>query len=127
LKAIDQLAILLWATDPSQPHLCATPFSVAASAAAMDASVEIYFSAQSVYLCAPMIAEGLFPGSDRQRSVAEFMQHARDHGVKFYACGASLLACGLTLDGCAPWFDGVAGASSVAARSLDPAWSVMVF
>jgi uncharacterized protein len=127
LKNIEQLAILLWATDPAQPQLCATPFSVAASAAAMDAQVEVYFSARSVLLGAPGIAQGVFPGEDRQRSTAEFMQHARDQGVKFYACGASLLAAGLTLEVCAPWFDGAAGASSVSSRALDAGWRVLVF
>ncbi len=123
----DRLAILLWATNSSHPEWCATPFSVAAAAAAMDAEVEVYFSARSVQLCTPGLAATLFPGTHGERSVAEFMQHARDHGVKFYACGASLQTFGLTLEACSPWFDGAAGASSIAARSLDSSWRVLVF
>ena len=127
LMAIERVAILLWNADVLHPHLCATPFSVAAAAAAMDAEVEIYFSARSVELGIPGVASNLFPGADRERSLAEFMQHARDHGVRFYACAASLKALGLTVESCSPWFDGIAGASSLAARALDANWRVLVF
>ena len=122
-----RLVILLWAASPQVPWLCGTPFSVAAAAAAMDAEVLIYFSAQSVRLCAPGVAERLFPGAGEQRSVAQFMQHARDHGARFLACNASLEACGLTLTDCDPWFDGIAGASSVAAHALELESRVLVF
>ena len=42
------VAILLWAADVAQPEKLATPFFHAAAAAAMEAQVELYFSAASV-------------------------------------------------------------------------------
>lgn len=123
----ERLAILLWAAGESRPELCATPFSIAAAAAAMDAEVEIYFAAGSVRLCLAQVAARVFPGQAGERSAAQFMQHARDHGVKFYACAASLEGFGLTAADCAGSIDGLAGASTFAARTLDSAWRTLVF
>lgn len=123
----NQIAILLWALSPDTPHRCATPFTVAAAAAAMDAQVEVYFSAESVRLLASGVAAQIYPGPRREQSLAQFMQQAREHGVRFYGCQASLAAWDLTQQSCAPWLDGVAGSGSIAARGLDPAWRLLVF
>ena len=45
-----RLAILLRATDPDQPALCATPFFHALAASALDVQVEVHFTARSVLL-----------------------------------------------------------------------------
>ena len=55
----NRVAILLWAANPAQPHLCATPFFHAAVAAAMDAEVEIYFTNASVRLLGKGVAVAL--------------------------------------------------------------------
>lgn len=121
------LAIVLWSTEPDSPHRCATPFSVAAAAAAMDAQVEVFFSAASVRLLVRSCADEVFPGLDRQRPLSQFMLDARGQGVRFLVCAASLEGARVSLEDCGDWVDGVAGASSVAVRALDPAWSVLVF
>lgn len=126
-RPLDQLAILLWAASPQSPQRCATPFSVAAAAAAMDARVEVYFAADSVQLLAKDVAAQLYPGPQREQNLAFFMQQARDQGVQFFGCQASLAAWSLSLYDCQPWLDGIAGAGSIAARSLDPSWRVLVF
>ena len=68
-KPLGKLAIMLWATDPQEPHRCATPFFHAAAAAAMGAEVEVYFTGHSVRLLARGVADALkvrleaqFPG-----------------------------------------------------------------
>ncbi|MEI7447829.1 MAG: DsrE family protein, partial [Burkholderiales bacterium] len=90
-----RLALLLWSADPTRPEVCATPFAVAAAAAAMDAEVEIHFSARSVELLAGDVAAGLVAGAAGGRPIAAFMADARDAGVRFLACHASLAAWGL--------------------------------
>src|SRR5262245_65910604 len=56
-----RLAILLWATDPSVPDLCATPFFHAAAAAAMEIEAEPYFVSRAVRLLVPRVAASLAP------------------------------------------------------------------
>ena len=85
-----RLAILLWAANPDAPHLCATPFFNAAIVAAMDTEVEIYFTSQSVRLLEKGVAEKLETGPRGRKTVYDFMQHAAEHGVKFYACSHAL-------------------------------------
>ncbi len=55
----DGMAILLWAAEPETPQRLMTPFFHAAAAAAMDLPVEIYFTARSVRLLVPGVAETL--------------------------------------------------------------------
>lgn len=121
------VAILLWATRPEDPALAATPFMHAAAAAAMDLEVEVHFSAQSVRLLVPGVADALYAGASRERSIAAFMQHAREHGAKFLACTSSLENLGVEPATIAGRVDGFAGASSFQARAADPTWRVMVF
>jgi uncharacterized protein len=121
------IAILLWATRPEEPALAATPFMHAAAAAALDLEVEVHFSAQSVRLLLPGVAESLFADTQRVVPIATFMREAREHGAKFLACTTSIANLAIDralLDG---RVDGYAGASSFQARAADPAWRVMVF
>jgi uncharacterized protein len=121
------LVIVLWATDPDRPDLCAGPFMYAAAAAAMELAVEVHFTARAIRLLLPGVADGLYASAERTRSIAAFMRHAREHGAKFYACSAALAAAGLAPEQLIDEIDGVAGASTVASRLADPAWQAMVF
>ena len=121
------LALVLWATRPEQPELCAGPFMYAAAAAAMDLEVEIHFTAQSILLLRPGLADALYAGADRTRSIAMFMRDAREHGAKFLACTAAMQNFGLTRAELEPVVDGFAGASSVVGRLCRPDWRVLVF
>ena len=71
-----RLAILLWATDPARPERCATPFVHAAAAAAMDAEVEVYFTAQSVRLLAGDVAARIRAADPGGESIEHFMRQA---------------------------------------------------
>jgi uncharacterized protein len=122
-----RLAILLWATSPDAPHLCATPFFNAAVAAALDIEVEIYFTSQSVRLLAKGVAQSLDTGPRKRKSVYEFMRHAAEHGVKFYACSHALEEYGLGPADLIPEATGVAGAATYMARCMDETWVTLVF
>lgn len=122
-----KLAILLWATDPAQPHLCATPFFHAAAAAAMDVEVEVHFAARSVLLLVPGCAQSLRASELEAMTVYEHMQQAVEHGARFLSCGAAIAAQGLECTELLPELYGRGGATAFVARSLDPEWATLVF
>lgn len=121
------LALLLWACDPDDPVRLATPFFHASAAAAMDAEVEIHFSARSVLLLKPGLAAQLYAGSDRSKSIYGYMQEAASFGARFLACSDALASQGLRLDELIPEVDGAGGAVRFMARALDPDWRVLSF
>lgn len=122
-----KLAILLWATDPAQPQLCATPFFHAAAAAALDVEVEVHFAARSVLLLVPGCAQGLRASEREAMTVYEHMQQALEHGARFFACSAAIAANGLECAELLPALHGRGGATAFIARSLDPEWATLVF
>jgi predicted peroxiredoxin len=122
-----RLAIILWAASPDAPHLCATPFYNAAVAAALDVEVEMYFTSRSVRLLAQGVAEALPTGPRERRTVYDFMKHAAEHGVRFYACSHALDEYGLGLADLIPEVTGAAGAATYMSRCLDESWATLVF
>lgn len=122
-----KLAILLWASSPEAPELCATPFVYAAAAAAMDCEVEIHFTAGSVRLLVKGVAASLYSSSDREKSIFEFMQDAARQGVKFYACSMASREHLRPDEALIGELTGMAGAAAFAHRALDPAWTTLVF
>lgn len=122
-----RVAILLWATDPGLPHLCGTPFFHAAAAGAMDAEVEIYFTSKSVRLLEQGVAERLYPGPARDRTVGEYMAHALEHGAKFYACSQSMMAHDVRAEMMIEGVAGQAGAAAWMGRCMDESWVTLVY
>lgn len=123
----NKLAILLWATSPDAPHLCAAPFFHAAAAAAMDAEVEMHFTGGSIRLLARDVAASLHTGPRRRETVYEFMQHAVAQGAKFYACSHAMEEYGVAESAFIPEVTGIAGVAVYTARSLDAAWSFVTY
>lgn len=123
----NHVAILLWAADPEQPHLCATPFFHAAAAAAMDVEVEIYFTSRSVKLLAKGVAQALFTGPRQRESVYAFMQRASEHGAKFYACSHAMEEHGVAQSDFIPEVTGIAGATVFMARCLEERWATVTY
>ena len=121
------LAILLWATGPDVPHLCATPFVHAAAAAAMDIETEIHFAAKSVLLLVEGVAAILYAGNDEKMSVYAHMQQATGFGAKLYACSDALAGHGVARTTLIPEVAGMAGAAAFLGRALDPEWATLVF
>ncbi|MCX7239085.1 MAG: DsrE family protein [Burkholderiales bacterium] len=121
------IAILLWAADPEQPQLLATPFFQAAAAAAMDIPVEIYFSARSVHLLVPGVAEKLRASESFEKTILEAMQEAVAHGATLYACTDALRAQGLDPKHLIAECRGHGGAVQFMARVGDVRWRALVF
>lgn len=123
----DGVAILLWATDPAAPERLATPFFHAAAAAAMDAPVEIYFTAASVHLLVPGVAATLRASPRVQKTVLAHMQDAAGLGARFFACSDALAAHGLGDTPLIAEYAGRGGAVQFMARALDLRWRTLVF
>ena len=121
------LAILLWACDPDDPVRLATPFFHASAAAAMGAQVEVYFTARSVLLLKPGVAESLYAATDRRKSIHGYMREAVALGARFFACGDALAAQGLSRDALVPEATGLAGAVSFIDRVMDPGWRTLTY
>ncbi len=120
------LAILLWASDPAQPHRLMTPFFHAAAAAAFDLPVEIYFSARSVKLLEPGVAAALL-ASDHPKTVYDAMREAVDHGAMLFACSDALAANGLAGAELIAECTHRGGAVQFVARAMDLRWRTLVF
>lgn len=125
----ERLAILVWAAEPGTPQLCATPFHFAATAAAMDAEVEMYFTARSVQLLAKGVAETVYPGGrpGSEPTLAHFVQQAAQFGTRFFACPTAMLAHGVDAAALRAEVSGQAGVAAFIGRTLDPAWRTLSF
>ena len=126
-RPVTGLAILLWAADPEQPARLATPFFHAAAAGALELEVEIYFSARSVLLLQPGVAEGLRASEHNAMTIAQHMQQALAHSARLLACTDALHANGMTREGLIPAVAGHGGAVQFMSRLADPAWRTLVF
>jgi len=122
-----RLALLLWATSPDAPQLCATPFFHAAAAAAMDVEVEIHFASRSVLLLVAGVAAKLYASAGEAMSIYDHMQQASRHGARLYACSDALAANVIERSALIPELAGVAGAAAFVERALDPEWATLVF
>lgn len=122
-----QVAILLWSADLSAPHRVATPFVIAQAAAALEQEVEIYFTAQTVQLLTPRLAELDVGFGPQQRPLGEYLRDAHEVGARFYACSQALYAAGLTRHDLVPLCSGLGGAVQFMERAGDPAWRTLVF
>lgn len=126
-QPIDGIAILLWAADPDEPHRLATPFFHAAAAAAMDIRVEIFFTARSVCLLAPGVAEGLHASDRHVKTILDNMREAVAHGATLLACSDALKANGIDATTLIPECHGRGGAVQFMARVADSRWRALVF
>lgn len=122
------IAILLWSAEPEVPHRLATPFFYAAAAAAMELRVELYFTARSVRLLVPGVAEALRASPHHPKTVLDAMQEAVQHGAVLLACSDALHANGIDdADALIPECSGRGGAVQFMARVADLHWRTLVF
>ena len=121
------VALLLWACEPEAPQRLATPFFHAAAAAAMDVPVEIYFSARSVHLLVPGVADALRAGGRHDKTAADSLREAVAHGAVLLACSDALQAQGLGGAALIPECTRRGGAVQFMARACDPRWRTLVF
>lgn len=125
--AAQGIAILLWAADPAAPEKLAAPFFHAAAAAAMDWPVEIYFTARSVHLLVPGVAESLRASPHHAKTILDALREAVAHGARLLACTDALHAQGIDPAGLIPECQGRGGAVQFMARVGDLRWSTLVF
>jgi predicted peroxiredoxin len=87
----DQAVVLYVMTHGvDEPKRCATPFYLAAAAAAMDADVSIYFTMNGPTLLQRGVGERIGPKGDRGEKLDHFIDQALDCGVKLLVCQPSL-------------------------------------
>jgi predicted peroxiredoxin len=72
------------------PGRCATPFFLAASAAAMECEAAIYFTMYGPQLLQRDVVDKIGPKGDRGAPLSHFIKQARDVGVRLYVCQPSL-------------------------------------
>ena len=72
------------------PERSATPFYLAAAAAACDNEVSIYFTMNGPQLLRKGVPEKIGPKGDRGQPLRFFIDQALDIGVKLYVCQPSL-------------------------------------
>lgn len=80
------------------PGRSATPFFLAASAAAMDVEVGIYFTMYGPTLLRRDVIDKIGPKGDEGMPLSHFVKQATDLGVRLYVCQPSLELNDLTLD-----------------------------
>lgn len=121
------IAMLLWAAEPETPHRLATPFFHAAAAAAMEVPVEIYFTARSVRLLVPGVAETLRASPDFDKTLLDAMREAVSHGARLLACTDALHANAIDPRRLITECSGHGGAVQFMARACDLRWRTLVF
>lgn len=126
MSGAEGVAILLWQASPTRPDLLHTPLFFAAASAAMDVPTELYFTAGSVQLLVPGVAETL-RAPHHQKTVAAALREAAAYGVKLLACTDALHAHGLDMRSLIPECHGHGGAVQFMARAADLRWRTLVF
>lgn len=107
-----KVVIMLLNANPDIPATLGAPFFQATVAACMDLEVEVYFASRTASLLRLGVAEELYPGRERQKSIYSFMQDAHEAGAKFYLCGGAMSENGITEDNAIPELDGVLGGAA---------------
>jgi predicted peroxiredoxin len=125
--AADGVAILLWAADPAVPQRLATPFFHAAAAAALEVPVEVYFTARSVQLLVPGVAEHLHASERIDTSILDAMRAAVEHGARFLACTDALHGQGIDPHALIPECAGHGGALQFMSRAASLRWRTLVY
>ena len=98
------LVLQLWQTSATAPQLAASPFMLAASAAAMDWPVEIHALGASVELFVRDNAARHQTVAPLNRPLSAYIEDATRSGVKVYLCSTAMRDRGLEptdmLEGC---------------------------
>jgi predicted peroxiredoxin len=95
----------------SDPGRCATPFFLAASAAAMDCEVMIYFTMYGPTLLRRDVIDKVGPKGDRGQPLRYFIEQATGLGVRLLVCQPSLDLNDLQIDDLIGGVEMIGGAS----------------
>lgn len=115
-----RFVVVLWSAGPVRPGLAAAPFVYALAARALDADVEIHYTADCVCWLVPGVADRAFTDAARTRTVLDLIRETKAAGIRHFACAMALAehAAGVAL---IPEADGRAGAATVVGGALDGA------
>jgi predicted peroxiredoxin len=94
----DSRVLYVMTHGTESPERCATPFFLAASAAAMDADVSIYFTMNGPQLLRKGVGDEIGPKGENGQKLSYFIDQALDCGVKLLVCQPSLDLNDLKLD-----------------------------
>jgi len=72
------------------PRRLASPFFLAATAAAEEMNVVVYFTGMGTTLLKKGVAENLYPKADGGMPLSHFMNQALENGAQFVICKASM-------------------------------------
>lgn len=86
----DDSVLYVMTHGTESPERCATPFFLAATAAAMDCETGIYFTMNGPQLLKKGVAESMGPKGDDGQMLKSFIDQALDCGVQLYVCQPSL-------------------------------------
>ena len=86
----DDSVLYVMTHGTESPERCATPFFLAASAAAMDVETAIYFTMNGPQLLKRGVAEEIGPKGPDGQKLRFFIDQALDCGVELYICQPSL-------------------------------------
>lgn len=100
--------VVFCTSGPDAPERCATPFFMAAAAAALEHEAEMVFQIEGVRLMVRGVAEDL-TAIEAGKPIAEFIREARNLGVRMRCCSGSLQARGLSTADLIPECDGLIG------------------
>lgn len=93
------------------PGRSATPFFLAASAAAMGCEVGIYFTMYGPTLLQKDVVDKIGPKGDQGQPLRYFIEQATELGVKLYVCQPSLDLNDLSIDDLIDGIEMIGGAS----------------
>jgi predicted peroxiredoxin len=98
------IVLQLWQSSTAAPQLAATPFMLAASAAAMDWPVEIHALGASVELFVRNNTARHYAVAPLNRPLSAYIEDATRSGVKVYLCSTAMRDRGLEpeamIEGC---------------------------
>lgn len=87
---LDNKILYVQTHGENDPSRCATPFFLAASAAAMDCEVMIYFTMYGATLLQKDVVEKIGPKGDQGQPLCTFIDQATSLGVRLLVCQPSL-------------------------------------
>jgi predicted peroxiredoxin len=122
-----KLVIQLWQTGAHDPQHGATPFMIAASAAAMDVEVSIHALGASVELFQQSNSARHAPVAPLQRPLSAYVEDAMRSGVQLALCSTAMRDRGLTPADMIAEAQDVIGMVTMLEVSLDPNCKVLVY
>jgi predicted peroxiredoxin len=109
--------VIFMTSGPDTPERCATPFFMAAAAAALEHEAEMVFQMEGVRLMVKGVGERLVAveagAPVAEKPIAAFIREAKALGVRMRCCSGSLLARGLSQADLIPECDGLIGGAQM--------------